>query len=56
MVTATEARGQGGFTLVEVSLVLTTMLVIVASFLGALNSLTNTGLRIQALVNNQETV
>jgi type II secretory pathway pseudopilin PulG len=56
MVTATEARGQGGFTLVEVSVVLTTMLVIVASFLGALNSLTNTGLRIQALVNNQETV
>lgn len=54
--TATKARGQGGFTLVEVSVVLTTMIVVVASFLGALDSLTNTGRRIQALVSNQETV
>jgi hypothetical protein len=39
-----------------VSIVVTTMLVIVGSFLAALNSVTNTGVRIQALVNNQETV
>ncbi|MDQ1393405.1 MAG: hypothetical protein QOF30_2382 [Acidimicrobiaceae bacterium] len=54
--TATEPHGPGGFTLVEVSIVVTTMLVIVGSFLAALNSVTNTGVRIQALVNNQETV
>jgi type II secretory pathway pseudopilin PulG len=53
---ATPTRGQDGFTLVELSVVLTTMLVIAASLFAVLNSLTNTAGRIQALVNNQETV
>ena len=51
-----QPRSQAGFSIIEVTVVAATMLVIVATLLGALDSLTNVQGRDQALVNNQETV
>jgi hypothetical protein len=48
--------GESGFSVVELSVVAAVMVLVLALVLGALDSLTRTETRVQALVTNQETV
>jgi type II secretory pathway pseudopilin PulG len=54
--TRTELGSQAGFSLIEMTFVVALMMVVVVSFFGVLQSLTNSEERVNALVTNQETV
>lgn len=51
-----EAAGEAGFSVVELSVVALALAIVVATFLGALDSLTKAEARVHALVTNEETV
>ncbi len=56
MTTRPERRGESGTTVLEVSITSAILLVVLAAFLGILQSLTRTERRVQALVANEQNV